>query len=63
MILTGKEEEKFIETIKNKNVKKVKWILKNSNKNKKILKLKEKDNEYRYCPLYQVIYRNSIKIV
>jgi len=36
MILTGSEEEKLLEAIENGNTKKVKSILENSTKNKKV---------------------------
>ena len=42
IILKGSEEEKLLEAIENRNVKKVKIILNNSNENNKILNLNEK---------------------
>jgi len=62
MILEGSEEEKLLEAIENKNVKKVKSILKKSTENKKILKLNDK-NEYGEYPLLKAIYKNNIEIV
>ena len=63
MILSGSEEEKLFEAIEYRNVEWVKSILKKSTKNKKILNLNEKDNNYRYYPLLYAIENNNIEIV
>ena len=62
MILEGSEEEKLLEAIDNKNIKKVKSILKRSTKNKKILELNEKNKDGEY-PLERAISYNNIEIV
>jgi len=62
MILKGSEEEKLLEAIRYENIEKVKSILNNSTKNKKILKLNEKDKDGDY-PLLMTIFKNNIKIL
>jgi len=51
-----------MDAIENKNIKRVKSILKNSTKDNKILELNEKDKD-GYYPLYWAISKNNIKIV
>jgi len=62
MILKGSEEEKLLYAIIYEDIKKVKSILKRSNKNKKILDLNEK-NEDGYYPLSEAIFNNNVEIV
>ena len=62
MILTGSEEEKLLEAIKNRNIEKVKSILKRSTKNKKKLNLNIKNIDGQY-PLLWAIIKNNKEIV
>ena len=62
MILTGSEEEKLLEAIRIESIEKVKSILNNSTKRKKILKLNEKDED-GYYSLLKAIFKDNIEIV
>jgi len=55
MILIGNEKEKLLKAIEYKNIENLKSILKNSNKNKKILKL-NKNYKDGYYPLLLAIF-------
>jgi len=62
MGLLKNNEEKLIDSLKDKNIKKVKSILKNSNKNEKKLNLNKKHKNGQY-PFLWAIFNDNVEMI